>query len=124
MFNVTQPLINLFSANAELAARFVQSPKMTDLAKASAQEYFELAQKTFGRATASYAHADVARQLQENYATFTREYSESLMGVAAEGQSLFAKQAQDASDRVAQSGQAVVEAVTQASQGMKQPRAK
>jgi hypothetical protein len=62
--------------------------------------------------------------LNENYATFTREYSESLMGMAADGQRLLAEQVQQGSERLAQAGQATVAAVSGAAAAVKQTRAK
>jgi hypothetical protein len=82
MHNVTQPFLNLSKANAALITDFAQSPEMVELATASAEKYFELAQKSFGRAAASEAHADLVRRLTENYSNFAKEYSESLIGIA------------------------------------------
>ena len=124
MQNITQPFVNLSTANAALITRFAQSPEMVELANTSAQKYFELAQKSFGHAAASDAHADLVRRLTENYSTFAKEYSASLMGIAAEGQNLVAQQVQEASDRVAKTGQATMAAVADASNKWKQPRAK
>lgn len=54
-----------------------------------------------GRGQVTYA--DLVRRLMENYLTFAHDDSESLMGIAAEGQGLLAQQVQEASDRVRQS---------------------
>jgi hypothetical protein len=124
MQSITQPFVKLSTANAELITRFAQSPEMVELANTSAQKYFELAQKSFGRAAASDAHADLVRRLTENYATFAQEYSASLMGIAADAQNVASKQAQEASERIAQAGQATVAAAAKVSDRWKQPRAK
>src|SRR4029450_3016901 len=79
MQNITQPFVKLSTANAALITRFAQSPEMLELANSSAQKYFELAQKTFGKAAASEAQADLIRRLTENYSTFAQEYSQSLI---------------------------------------------
>ena len=124
MQSITQPFVKLSTANAELITRFAQSPEMVELANTSAQKYFELAQKSFGRAAAADAHADLVRRLTENYATFAQEYSASLMGIAADAQSVVSKQVKEASERIAQTGQASAAAVTSVSNRWKQPRAK
>ena len=124
MQNLTQPFINLSTANAALITRFAQSPEMVDLARNSAQKYFELAQKSFGHVAATDAYADLVQRLTENYSTFAREYAESLMGIAAEGRSLIAQQVQGATDRFAQSGQAAVKAVANESGKLKKSRAR
>jgi cell division septum initiation protein DivIVA len=124
MQNVTQPFVKLSTANAELITNFAKSPEMAELANTSAQKYFELAQKSFGRTAATEAHADLVRRLTENYATFAQEYSESLIGIAAEGQKQMAQQVQKASDQVTKAGQAGAAAVADASNKMKPPRTK
>lgn len=124
MQNLTQPFINLTTANAALITRFAQSPEMIELAQTSAQKYFELAQKAFGHAAASDAYASLVRELTENYATFAEEYSHSLMGIAAEGQSLLAQQVQAATDGVAQTGSAALAAAATASNRTKATRAR
>lgn len=122
MQNMTQPFINLSTANAALITRFAQSPEMVDLARNSAQKYFELAQKSFGHVATSGAYANLVQQLTENYSTFAREYAESLMGIAAEGRTLIEQQVQEASDRFAQSGQATFKAVANESGKVKKSR--
>ena len=124
MQNITQPFVKLSTANAALITEFAQSPEMAELANTSAQKYLELAQKSFGHAAASGAHAELVRKLTENYSTFAREYSETLMGMAAEGQSQMVQQVQEATDRLTQTGEATVAAVTKASDKAKQSRTK
>jgi len=124
MQNITQPFINLSTANAALITRFAQSPEMVDLARNSAQKYFELAQKAFGHVATSDAYSDLVQQLTENYSTFAREYAESLMGIAAEGRNLIEQQVQDATDRFAQSGQATLKAVANEAGKVKKSRAR
>jgi hypothetical protein len=46
MQNITQPFVNLSTANAELITRFAQSPEMVELANTSAQKYFDLTAAT------------------------------------------------------------------------------
>jgi hypothetical protein len=106
MQNVTQPFVNLANANSALISRFVQSPEMVELAKSSAEKYFELAQKSFGHAAAAGAYTDLVHRLTENYSTFAQEYSQSLMGIAAEGQSLIKEQVKATSDGSARTGKA------------------
>jgi hypothetical protein len=122
MQNITQPFVNLSTANAELITRFAQSPEMVELANTSAQKYFELAQKSFGRAVASDAHADLVSRLTENYSTFAQEYSASLMGIAADAQNVVTQQVQAASNRIAETGKATVAAAANASNMLKPPR--
>jgi sarcosine oxidase gamma subunit len=124
MQNITQPFVKLSTANAELITRFAQSPEMVELANTSAQKYFELAQKSFGHAAATDAYADLVRKLTQNYATFAQEHSESLMGIAADAQSVVSKQTKEASERITQAGQATVAAAAKVSDRWKQPRAK
>jgi hypothetical protein len=124
MQNLAQPFVKLSTANAELITNFAKSPEMVELANTSAQKYFELAQKSFGKTAASEAQADLVRRLTENYATFAQEYSQSLIGIAAEGQKQMTEQAQKASDQLRQAGQAGVAAVADASNKMKAPRTK
>ncbi|MDN8618698.1 hypothetical protein [Variovorax ginsengisoli] len=104
MNDMTQPFTNLASANAALVTNFAQSPAMFEMANANVQKYFELVQQSFGRVVVSDVYPDLIRKLTENYSTFAREYSESLMGWSTEGQSLWAQQAQAASDLLAESG--------------------
>jgi len=115
MQNITQPFVKLSTANAALITSFAESPEMLELANSSAQKFFELAQKTFGKATASEAQTDLIRRLTENYSTFAQEYSQSLIGLAAEG----AEQVRTASDRLVQAGQAAAAQVALASPTMK-----
>jgi hypothetical protein len=117
MQNITQPFVKLTTANAALIKSFAESPEMLELANSSAQKYFELAQKTFGKAAASEAQADLIRRLTENYATFAQEYSQSLIGIAAEG----AQQMQAAADRMTETTAA---AVADATKSVKPARAK
>jgi hypothetical protein len=124
MQNITQPFTNLSAANSDIIARFTQSPEMVELTNTSAQKYFELAQKSFGRVAASDAYADMVRRLGENYSTFAREYWQSLMGLASEGQSRMAQGVKEASDRVAQTGEAAVAALEDASDKQKHSRAR
>jgi hypothetical protein len=91
----TQPFVTLSTANAELITRFAQSQEMVGLVNTSAQEYMELAQKTFGGAAASGAQADLIRSLTDNYSTFAREHAESLMGMADEAQARMTQQVAD-----------------------------
>jgi putative cell wall-binding protein len=123
MHNITQPGINLATANAALITRFVQSPEMVELANTSAQKYLEVAQKSFGRAAASEAYAELVSKMVENYSTFAHEYSEHLMGAVADGQDLLLQQVKKTSDQVAKTSQATVEAVSQAA-GHAKARAK
>ncbi|MDM0114999.1 hypothetical protein QTI66_22815 [Variovorax sp. J22R133] len=102
MNDLTQPFVKLSTANAELMTRFAQSPEVAELVNTNAQKYLELAQKAFGGAAASSAHADLVRSLAENYATFAREHAENLMGIFAGGQAAVAQQVQAASERMAE----------------------
>jgi hypothetical protein len=120
MQNITQPFVKLSTANAALITRFAQSPEMLELANSSAQKYFELAQKAFGKAAASEAQADLIRRLTENYSTFAQEYSQSLIGMAADG----AEQVRAASDRLVEAGQTAAAQVAPASTTMKPGRTK
>ena len=86
MQSLMQPIVDLSTANVELITRFAQSQEMVELANASAQKYFELAQKTFGGVAAAEGHAELVRCLTEKYSTFAREHAQSLMGSTAEGQ--------------------------------------
>ena len=88
---------------------------MVELANTSAQKYLDLAQKSFGRAAASDARADLVRKLSENFTTFAQEYSESLMGIAADAQSVVKQQVQDASGRLAKTRHAAIAVVANAS---------
>ena len=100
MNDLTQPFVKLSTANAELMTRFAQSPEVAELVNSNAQKYLDLAQKAFGGAAASTAHADLVRSLAENYATFARENAENLMGVLAGGQAAVAQQVNAASERM------------------------
>jgi len=124
MNNITQPFINLTTANAELITRFAQSPEVVELANAGAQRYFELAQKSFGRLATSDAYADLVRRLSENYTNFAHEYSESLMGIATAGQNLMAQHFEAASNRLEESGKAAVAVIEKASRSVTKPRSK
>ena len=124
MNNITQPFINLTTANAELITRFAQSPGVVELANSGAQKYFELAQKSFGRMAASGAYADLVRRLSENYSTFAHEYSESLMGIATAGQNLMTQQFEAATNRLEESGKAAVAVIEKASNGLNKSRSK
>jgi hypothetical protein len=118
MNNLTQPFVKLSVANAELITRFAQSPEMAELATTSAQKYFELAQKSFGHAPASGAMADLVRRLNENYATFAKEYSESLVGAAAEAQGQLAQNVKAATEQVSKATEASVAAAAKASKAL------
>jgi hypothetical protein len=124
MNNITQPFINLTTANAELITRFAQSPEVAELANAGAQKYFELAQKSFGRMAASDAYANLVRRLSENYSNFAHEYSESLMGIAAAGQNLMAQHLEATSSRLDESGKAAVAVIEEASSRPTKSRSK
>jgi len=118
MNNLAQPFVKLSVANAELITRFAQSPEMAELATTSAQKYFELAQKSFGQALASGAQAELVRRLSENYATFAKEYSESLVGAAAEAQGQLAQHVKAATEQVTKATEASVAAVAKASKAL------
>ena len=115
MNNLTQPFVKLSVANAELITRFAQSPEMAELATTSAQKYFELAQKSFGHAPASGAMADLVRRLNENYATFAKEYSESLVGAVTEAQGQLVQHVKAATEQVSKATEASVAAVAKIS---------
>src|SRR4029453_14250121 len=121
MKNITQPFINLTTANAELITKFAQSPEVVELANTGAQKYLELAQKAFGRVAASDAYANLVRRLSENYSTFSREYSESLMGISAAGQNLMTQHIETTSNP---SGKGAVAVIERASNGLKKSRSK
>ena len=108
MNNLAQPFVKLSAANADLITRFAQSPEMAELATTSAQKYFELAQKSFGHAPALGAQADLVRRLNENYATFAKEYSESLVGAATEAQGQLAQHVKAATEQVSKATEAAV----------------
>ncbi|MDM0109599.1 hypothetical protein QTH97_32080 [Variovorax sp. J22R24] len=101
MNDLTQPFVKLSTSNTELVTRFAQSPEVAELARANAEKFLDLAQKAFGGAAASSAHADLVRNLAENYATFARENAENLMGILARGQAAVAQQVTAASERMA-----------------------
>lgn len=124
MNNFTQPFFNLTTANAELITRFAQSPEVVELANTGAQKYFELVQKSFGRMAGSDAYSDLVKRLSENYSTFAHEYSESLMGIAAAGQSLMAQHLDTFSNRLEESGKAAVAVIEKSSGGMTKSRSK
>lgn len=124
MNNITQPFINLTTANAELITRFAQSPEVVELANTGAQKYLELAQKTFGRMAASDAYANLVRQLSENYSKFTHEYSVNLMGFAAAGRNLMAQHLEATSGRLEESGKAAVAVVEKAANRPTKSRSK
>jgi hypothetical protein len=119
MNNLTQPFVNLSAANAESITRFAQSPEMAELATTSAQKYFELAQKSFGRAPASGAQADLVRRLSENYATFAKEYSESLVGAAAEAQGQLVQHVKAATQQITKGTEGSVAAAAKASKALR-----
>ncbi len=119
MQNLTQPFVNLSTANAELISRFAQSPEMTELATTSAQKYFELAQKSFGQAPAADALADLVRRLSDNYATFAKEYSESLVGMATEAQGQMAQNMKSATEQISKATEASAAAGAQAAKALK-----
>ena len=106
MNDLTQPFVKLSTANAELMTRFAQSPEVAELVNANAQKYLDLAQKAFGGAAASSAHADLVRSLAENYATFARENAENLMGLFAGGQAAVAQQAKAAAEHMTKAAEA------------------
>ncbi|MDM0071730.1 hypothetical protein [Variovorax sp. J31P207] len=124
MNDISQPFTNLASANAALVTNFAQSPAVLEMANANVQKYFELAQQSFGRMVVSDVYADLIRKLTENYSTFAREYSASLMGWSTQGQSLMAQQAQTASDLLAESGKATTTVMERASDTVKHLRAR
>jgi len=124
MNDMTQPFTNLASANAALVTNFAQSPAMFEMANANVQKYLELAQQSFGRVVVSDVYADLIRKLTENYSTFAREYSASLMGWSTQGQSLWAQQAQAASDLLAESGKSTTTAMERTSDTVKHLRAR
>jgi hypothetical protein len=106
MHDISQPFINLSTANTELLTKFAQSPEMVELANSSAEKYFELAQKSFGKMAASTAQVDLVRRLTENYSTFAQEYAASLMGIAADSQAMVSQQVQAATEHIANTTQA------------------
>ena len=124
MNDMTQPFTHLAEANAALLMNFAQSPAMFEMANANAQKYFELAQQSFERVVVSDVYADLIRKLTENYSTFAREYSASLLGWSTQGQRLMAQQAQTASDLLAVSGKATPTALGRASDTVKHLRAR
>ncbi|MGJ7510287.1 hypothetical protein [Variovorax sp. GT1P44] len=124
MNDMTQPFTKLASANAALLTNFAQSPAILEMANANVQKYFELAQQSFGRVVVSDVYADLIGKLTENYSTFAREYSESLMGWSTQGQGLMAQQVQTASDLLAESGKATATAMGRASDTVKHLRAR
>jgi hypothetical protein len=124
MQDITQPFVKLTTANAALIMRFAQSPDMDQLARTSAHKHFELAQASFGRAAASDAFADLVRGLTENYSTFARECSQSLMGIATEAQGRVAQRMLAVAERAAQTAGGTVAAVAKASNRGRARRAK
>ncbi|SEB05328.1 hypothetical protein [Variovorax sp. YR216] len=124
MNDMTQPFTHLAEANAALLTNFAQSPAMFEMANANVQKYFELAQQSFERVVVSDVYADLIRKLTENYSTFAREYSASLLDWSTQGQSLMAQQAQTASDLLADSGKATPTALGRASDTVKHLRAR
>ena len=109
MNNITQPFINLTTANAENSSHALRLLEVAELADTGAQKYFELAQKSFGRMAASATMPTIrVRRLSENYSNFAHEYSESLMGIAAAGQNLMAQHLEATSSRLEESGKAAV----------------
>lgn len=101
MEDLSRPFVKLTTANAELITQFAQSPEIAELAATSAQKYFELARKSFGQQPAASAQADLVRRLADNYAVFAREYSESLMGLATDAQTLITQQVKNATEQAA-----------------------
>ncbi|MDM0113712.1 hypothetical protein QTI66_16250 [Variovorax sp. J22R133] len=124
MNDMTQPFTKLASANAALLTNFAQSPAMFEMTNATVRKYFELAQQSFGRVGVSDVYTDLIRKLTENYSTFAREYTASLMGWSTQGQSLMAQQAQAASDLLAESGKATATAMERTSDTVKHLRAR
>jgi hypothetical protein len=112
--DLTQPLTKLTTANAALIANFAQSPEMTELATASAQKYFELAKKAFGKIETTNAQADLVRRLTENYSTFAQEYSASLIGMATEAHGQIAQHVQAAADQMTKTAKSTVAAASAA----------
>lgn len=122
MENITQPFVNLATADAELIARFSASPEMAELANATAQQYLELAQKAFGGPAVGEAHIELVRSLSQNYSTFAREHAQSLMGIVAEGPVQLLQQVQAATGKLTASAQAAATAVEEASKFAGQTR--
>jgi hypothetical protein len=120
---ITQPLVNLSTANAQPIARFAQSQEMTELANANALKYLELAQKTFGGMAAGEGRAELVRRLTEDCSTFARKHALSLMRIVAEGQMQLVQQVPAATGRLTEGAQASAATVEEASKPAERTRA-
>lgn len=95
-----QPFIKLAQSNMELLTRFSTAPEITAQPSANANNLLQQATDSATGIMQSGAFVKLMEGFMKNYAVFLTEVSQSTMGMMAQGQQAFTRQAQDATEQV------------------------
>jgi len=102
MYNTIQPFVELANANIAVFSRFAKSPEVTRLAQETTKEVVTLSQEKLTKLATTNAFTEWTEALVDNYARFIQGYTQSLYGMAAQGQALLSSQVEQAARRVGQ----------------------
>ena len=102
MYNAIQLFMTLANANIAVFNRFVRSPLVAELAQQATNQVVTLSQENLRKIFRTTAFTEWTQALVNNYARFIQGYTQSLYGMAAQGQALLSSQVEQAARRVGQ----------------------
>ena len=105
MYNTVEPFVSLANANIAVFSRFAKSPEVARLAQETTKEVVTLTQEKLTKLARTDAFAEWTEALVDNYARFIQAYTQSLYGMAAQGQAFLSTQVEQGARRLEQLSQ-------------------
>jgi hypothetical protein len=102
MYNAIQPFVNLAYANIAVFSRFAKSPEVTGLAQETTTQVVTLTQENLRRISRTKAFTEWTEALVDNYARFIHASTQSLYGMAAQGQAFLSSQVEQGARHLGQ----------------------
>lgn len=102
MYNTIQPFMNLATANIAVFSRFARSPEVAELAQETTTQVVTLTQENLRKMSRTKAFTEWTQALVDNYARFIHASTQSLYGMAAQGQAFLSSQVEQGARRLGQ----------------------
>jgi len=102
MYNTIQPFVTLANANIAVFSRFVRSPEVAELAQEATKQVVTVSQENLRKIFRTNAFTEWTQALVNNYARFIQAYTQSLYGMAAQGEAFLSRQVEQGARRVGQ----------------------
>jgi hypothetical protein len=99
MYNTIEPFVNLANANIAVFSRFARSPEVAELAQETTNQVVALSQENLRKISRTKAFTEWMDALVNNYARFIQANTQSLYGMAAQGEAFLSGQVEQGARR-------------------------